>query len=61
MRTEAAKNRVLTADDGMVLTDGQTFARTVTMPIDADVSVWREIHEAEAQEIIARMEAEQDV
>lgn len=60
MRTEAAKNRVLTVDDGMVLTNGQTFARTVTMPIDADVSVWREITEAEAEGIIARLEADED-
>lgn len=61
MKIYASTQRILKADDGMVLTNGETFVKTVVMPVDADDSAWREITEAEAQEIIARMEAEADV
>ena len=61
MKTEIIKQRVITAADGKVLTNGNTFGKTVVLPVDADASVWREITEAEAQEIITRMESEADV
>ena len=62
MKNETITQRILTPDEGMVLTNGNTFAHTaVVLPVDADASVWYEITEAEAQEIIARMEAESDV
>jgi hypothetical protein len=45
----------------MVLTDGLSFAPTeAVLPPNADGLVWREITEAEAKEIIARMEAAAD-
>ena len=50
--------RYLTSDKDMILTDGVSLVTTVIMPIDAAVSVWREITEEEAQEITARMENE---
>lgn len=46
------------ADDGKVLTNGETFLKTLVLPVEADDSMWREITEAEAQEIITRMENE---
>lgn len=50
--------KVLTSDKDMILTNGESFVTTVIMPVDADISTWQEITEAEAQEAIARMEAE---
>ena len=57
MKIEIVKQRVLTADEGMVLTNGETFGRTVVLPEGADASAWREVTEAEAQEAITRQEA----
>lgn len=51
----------LIAKDGYYYTNGDSIVRTVVLPDGADPSVWREITEAEAQEIIKRMEAESDV
>lgn len=61
MKSEIVKQRVLTAEADMVLTNGKTFGETIVLPVDADASVWHEITEAEAQEIITRMEADADV
>jgi hypothetical protein len=61
MKTEIVNQRILTADDGMVLTNGESFVKTVVLPLNADDSVWNEITEAEAQQIIARQEAEVNV
>ena len=61
MKIEIEKHRVLTADHGMVLTNGETYGTTVVLPEGADATVWREITEAEAQEIITRMEADEYV
>lgn len=38
---------VLTASEGMWLTNGETFGKTVTLPISASVSAWYEISEEE--------------
>jgi hypothetical protein len=51
----------LFAKDGFYYTDGISIVKTVVMPEGADPTVWQEITGTEAQEIIARMEAEQDV
>lgn len=56
MKIEIEKQRVLTADEGMVLTNGETFGKTVVLPVDADASAWREITEAEAEQAITRQE-----
>lgn len=51
----------LIAKEGFYYTNGSSIVRTVVLPEGADASVWTEITEEEAQEIIARMEAEADV
>jgi hypothetical protein len=62
MKVKIVEDRkILTSDKDMILTNRESFVTTVIMPADADISVWQEITEAEAQEIIARMEAESDV
>lgn len=58
MKVSVLTQRILRADDGKVLTNGETFLKTLVLPVEADDSMWREITEAEAQEIITRMENE---
>lgn len=48
----------IVANDGMVLTNGDTFSKEVYLGKYDKPENWREITEAEAQEIIARMENE---
>jgi len=45
MKKETVKQIILTADEGMYLTDGDTYGKTVILPESADQSVWREITE----------------
>lgn len=40
-------NKILTASEGMWLTNGDTFGKIVTLPPLADASVWYEITEEE--------------
>ena len=47
MKSETITQRILTADDGMYLTDGETYGKTIVLPVDADASVWREVAEDE--------------
>ena len=47
MKTETITQRILTADEGMYLTDGETYGTTVVLPADADYSVWHEVAEDE--------------
>lgn len=51
----------ITAHEGMVLTNGSVFSKEAYLGKHDKVENWQEITEAEAQEIIARMEAEADV
>lgn len=51
----------LIAKEGFFYTDGSSIVTTVVLPEGADPSVWREITETEAQEIIVRMEPDLDV
>ena len=54
------KQRItLYAEDGMVLTDGEHFGRTVHLAVGADTSKWHEITEAEYQETYARSISEE--
>jgi hypothetical protein len=39
----------LTADEGMILTDGEHFAKAVLLSFDADESMWREIPATEEE------------
>ena len=47
MKSETITQRILTAEEGMYLTDGVTYGKTVVLPVDADHSVWKEITEEE--------------
>ena len=47
MKTQIIEQRILTADEGMYLTDGETYGKTVVLPADADHSVWHEVTEDE--------------
>ena len=52
MKKETVKQIILTADEGMYLTNGETCGKTVVLPETADQSVWYEITEEEYNEII---------
>ena len=42
------KHRIaLYADEGMVLTDGDTFCKVVYLSVGADASLWHEIPESD--------------
>ena len=47
MKTETITQIILTADEGMYLTDGETYGKTVVLPVGADASVWEEVTEEE--------------
>ncbi len=55
MKVETITQRVLTAEEGMFLTDGNTFGKTVVLPANADYSVWQEVTQTEKE---AREQAE---
>ena len=52
MKTETLTQIYLTADEGMFLTNGDVVVKTVVLPASADPTVWREITEAEAEEMM---------
>lgn len=56
MKTETIKQIILTADEGMYLTNGETYGKTVVLPESANVNDWYEIPEAEYQKIIENQE-----
>lgn len=47
MKTQIITQTILTADDGMYLTNGETYGKTVVLPAGADASAWREVGEEE--------------
>ena len=47
MKTETIKQIILTAEDGMYLTNGETYGKTVVLPESADVNDWYEITAAD--------------
>lgn len=51
MKKEIIKQIILTAGEGMYLTNGETYGKTVVLPEDADQNAWYEISEAEYNEI----------
>lgn len=51
MKKETIKQIILTADEGMYLTNGETYGKTVVLPESADQSVWYEITEQEYNEL----------
>ena len=50
MKKETVKQIILTADEGMYLTNGDTCGKMVVLPETADQSVWYEITEEEYQQ-----------
>lgn len=53
------KRVMLYADDGMMLTDGEHYVKSVHLSVGADESLWREITREEYEEIVkAREEVE---
>lgn len=47
MQSKIVKQRILTAGKGKVLTNGETYGKTVVLPAEADYSGWQEINEAD--------------
>ena len=58
MKTETITRIKLTASEGMVLTDGESYGKEVFLAANADTSVWHEITMTEYEHILAK---EQDV
>ena len=52
MKTQIIEQRILTADEGMYLTDGETYGKTVVLPADADCSAWHEVTEEEYRQAV---------
>ena len=52
MKKEMITQIILKADEGKVLTDGETFGTTIVLPESANQNVWYEITEEEAKEQI---------
>ena len=57
MKSQIIEQRILTADDGKYLTDGETYGKTVVLPADADHTVWKEVTEEELPKIEIEEEA----
>lgn len=53
-------DNVLKADEGMTLTNGEAFGKTIYLGINDDKSNWREITDIEAEEL-QKVEEELDV
>ena len=51
MTKETIKQIILTADEGMYLTNGETYGKTVVLPESANPNEWYEITEKEYNEI----------
>lgn len=58
MKTETIKQIILTADEGMYLTNGETYGKTVVLPETARTNDWYEITEEEYQSALKQIKAE---
>ena len=47
---------VLVADEGMILTNGESYGKDVYLKVDGDASKWHEITEEEYNSIVAENE-----
>lgn len=56
MTKETIKQTILKADEGMYLTNGETYGKTVILPEGASIDEWHEISEQEYNEIIEKLE-----
>ena len=51
MKKETIKQIILTADEGMYLTNGETYGKTVILPESANTNDWYEITDIEYNRI----------
>ena len=51
MKKETIKQTILTADEGMYLTNGETYGKTVVLPESANTNDWYEITDIEYNRI----------
>ena len=58
MTKETITRIKLTASEGMVLTDGESYGKEVFLAVDADPSKWHEITVAEYEEAMRAEQAE---
>ena len=49
MKKEIIKSVILTADEGMTLTNGETYGKKVYLALGTDPENWREIPDSEAE------------
>ena len=49
MKKETIKSVILTADDGMTLTNGETYCKVVRLAYNVSPDNWREIPDSEAE------------
>ena len=56
MQIEQITRTKLTASEGKVLTDGETYGKIIFLAIGADASKWYEIPESEYEKILAEQE-----
>lgn len=54
MKSKIIKQIILTADEGMYLTNGEAYGKTIVLPESANTEEWREITEEEYEEIRQR-------
>ena len=52
MKKETIKQIILTADEGMYLTNGETYGKTVVLPETANTNDWYEITDIEYNRIM---------
>ena len=52
MKKETIKQIILTADEGMYLTNGETYGKTVVLPETANTNDWYEITDIEYNKIM---------
>ena len=56
MIKETITQTILKADEGMYLTNGETYGKTVIIPESANENDWHEITEEEYNKILAEQE-----
>ena len=54
MKIKTIKQIILTADEGMYLTNGEAYGQTIILPESANADEWHEITEEEYAEIQQR-------
>ena len=59
MKKETIKIQKLTASKGMTLTNGETFGKTIYLAQNDTADNWREITDAEAEELQKTQEMEE--